>query len=161
MKKKIDKFTLYIGYFAAFVLSLLVLLIVYDATARYIFSEGSTALQELEWHLFDLIMLFSIAYTLKKSAHVRVDIFYNSYSHRTKTIINLIAALFFVIPFAILIVYEGLHFVELSFIQMEGSSDPGGLPYRFIVKSLMPLGFMFLIMQAIKEVITCKEELSR
>jgi TRAP-type mannitol/chloroaromatic compound transport system permease small subunit len=60
-----------------------------------------------------------------------------------------------------LIVYEGLHFVELSFIQMEGSSDPGGLPYRFIVKSLMPLGFIFLIMQAVKEVLTCKEELTK
>ena len=161
MKKKIDKLTLYIGYFAAFVLSLLVLLIVYDATARYLFSHGSTALQELEWHFFDVVMLFSIAYTLQKSAHVRVDIFYNNFSHKQKAIINLISALFFVIPFAILIVYEGLHFVELSFIQMEGSSDPGGLPYRFIVKSLMPIGFVFLIMQAIKEVLACKEELSR
>lgn len=161
MKKKIDKFTLYIGYFSAVVLSLLVVLILYDALARYLFSEGSTALQELEWHLFDVVMLFSIAYTLQKSAHVRVDIFYTSYSHKTKSIINLLGSLLFVIPFALLIVYEGIHFVELSFIQMESSSDPGGLPYRFLVKALMPLGFIFVIMQAIKEVLTCKEELSK
>jgi len=51
----------------------LVLLILFDATNRYLFSEGSTALQELEWHLFDVVILLSIAYTLKKSAHVRVD----------------------------------------------------------------------------------------
>ena len=161
MIKKIDKFTLYLGYFAASILSILVILIVYDASARYMFSEGSTALQELEWHLFDVVMLFAIAYTLHQNAHVRVDIFYDKYSHRTKTIINLLSALFLIIPFSLLVVYQGLHFVEMSFIQMEGSSDPGGLPYRFLVKSLMPLGFILLILQAVKEVLTCKEELSR
>lgn len=75
----IDKTTKYLGFFTAFVLVVLVLLVVYDATVRYIFSSGSIALQELEWHLFDVVILFGIAYTLKHSAHVRVDVFYDRF----------------------------------------------------------------------------------
>ena len=141
----------YLGYFTAFVLVILVLLVVYDASARYMFSFGSIALQELEWHLFDVIILFGIAYTLRENSHVRVDIFYASYSDKTKALVNIIGSLFFILPFSMLIIYIGLDFVEQSFIQNEASSNPGGLQYRFIVKSFMPLAFMFLALQALKD----------
>ena len=133
-------------------LFLLVLLVVYDATMRYIFNSGSIALQELEWHLFDVVILISIAYTLKEGSHVRVDIVYDKLSKKTKKVINLISLIFFIIPFSILIIYIGFHFVELSFLQNESSSNPGGLPFRWIVKSLLPLSFILLILQAVNEI---------
>ena len=147
----IDKITKYIGSFTAFIVVILVLLVVYDATARYLFSTGSIALQELEWHLFDVIILFGIAYTLKENSHVRVDIFYSSYSEKNKALINIISSLFFILPFSILIIYIGVGFVELSFAQNEGSSNPGGLEYRYLVKALLPLSFVFLSLQAISD----------
>ena len=148
----IDRIIQYISYITAFILALLVLLIVFDATSRYLFSEGSTALQELEWHLFDVIILLSISYTLKVNSHVRVDIFYENFSVKTKLFVDIIAGLFFILPLSFLIVYIGIGFVELSFAQHEASSDPGGLSYRWIVKSLMPLGFLLLSLQALKEI---------
>ena len=148
----IDKTIKYLGYFTAFILATLVLLVVYDATARYLFSTGSIALQELEWHLFDIIILFGIAYTLRENAHVRVDIFYASYSEKTKALVNIISSLFFILPFSFLIIYIGLDFVSQSFIQNECSSNPGGLQYRYIVKSFMSLSFIFVSLQAIKSV---------
>ena len=150
----IDRAIKYLGYFTAFVLSLLVLLIVYDATARYLFATGSVALQELEWHLFDVVILLGIAYALREDAHVRVDIFYASYSKKTKALLGIISSLFFVLPFSLLLVYIGVDFVAMSFAQNEASSDPGGLEYRFLVKSLLPLSFAFLVLQSIKEVQT-------
>ena len=149
----VDKTIKYLGYFTAFILSILVLLVVYDATARYLFSTGSIALQELEWHLFDVIILFGIAYTLKENAHVRVDIFYASYSPKLKALVNLISSLFFILPFSLLIIYIGIDFVEMSFVQNEASSNPGGLEYRYLVKALLPLAFIFLSLQAIKDAI--------
>ena len=139
----------YLGYFTAFIVAVLVLLVVYDATARYLFSTGSIALQELEWHLFDVIILFGIAYTLRENAHVRVDIFYTSYTEKTKALLNTISAVFFILPFSFLIIYIGIDFVQMSFSQMEASSNPGGLEYRFLVKSLLPLSFAFLSLQAL------------
>ena len=141
----------YLGYFTAFIVAVLVLLVVYDATARYLFSTGSIALQELEWHLFDVIILFGIAYTLRENAHVRVDIFYASYTEKTKALIDMIASLFFILPFSFLVIYIGIGFVELSFSQNESSSNPGGLEYRYLVKSLLPLSFLFLSLQALSD----------
>ena len=151
--KIIDNSIKYLGYFTAFIVSILVLLVVYDATARYLFSTGSIALQELEWHLFDVIILFGIAYTLRENAHVRVDIFYASYSEKTKAVVNIISSLFFTLPFSALIIYIGIDFVHLSFIQNEASSNPGGLEYRYLVKALLPLSFVFLTLQALRDTV--------
>ena len=151
--KIIDSSIKYLGYFTAFIVAILVLLVVYDATARYLFSTGSIALQELEWHLFDVIILFGIAYTLREKAHVRVDIFYATYSEKTKALINIISSLFFILPFSVLIIYIGIDFVHLSFIQNEASSNPGGLEYRYLVKALLPLSFIFLTLQAMRDTV--------
>ncbi len=149
----LDKITEYIGRFSALMLIILTFLVVYDALSRYLFHSGSISLQELEWHLFDIIILLGISYALKEGTHVRVDIFYAQFSLRTKTIIDLFSLLFFILPFSFLILYMGYDFVLQSFVQMEGSSDPGGLPYRFLVKSLMLLSFFLLILQSFSEII--------
>lgn len=134
----------------ALALACLVVLVVYDASMRYLFSEGSTALQELEWHLFDVVILLSIAYTMKQGAHVRVDIVYDKFSDKTKKIVDIVATIFFILPLSFLIIYIGYDFVAISFAQNEASSDPGGLPYRWIVKSLMVVAFVLLVMQSLK-----------
>jgi len=147
----VDKITDTLSRLTAFTLILLVGLILYDATARYLFCGGSTALQELEWHLFDVIILFSIVYALKHNAHVRVDIFYDTFSPKTQALINMLSVLLFVLPLSFLIVDMSMGFVGLSFVQNEASSDPGGLTHRWIVKSLMPLSFGFVALQGISE----------
>ena len=138
---------------ASLTLILLVILIIFDVFNRYLFSNGSIALQELEWHFFDIIMLLSLFYTLKLDGHVRVDIIYSNLSKQRKKFIDLFSHLFFIIPFSILVIYESYYFVELSFIQNEISSDPGGLEYRYIVKSLIILGFSLLTIQSILEIV--------
>ncbi len=152
--KFIDNITKYTAYLTAFILACLVVLVVYDATSRYLFSEGSTALQELEWHFFDVVILLSIAYTLHQNAHVRVDILYDRFSPKIQTLINIFSFVFFILPLSGLIIYIGIDFVQMSYIQHEASSDPGGLPFRWIVKSLMPLAFVLLALQAIKELVS-------
>ncbi len=135
------------------VLAFLVLLVVYDAMMRYLFQNGSTALQELEWHLFDVVILLGIGYAMQRDHHVRVDIFFEHFSDRTKAWVDIVGIVLFVIPFSLLIMTIGFEFVMQSFEQLEASSDPGGLPYRFIVKSLMPLSFALLLVQALSELL--------
>jgi len=158
MVKKIINLSTYLSTVSLIVL---VLLIVYDAMMRYLFSYGSTALQELEWHLFDVVILFGIVYTLKKDSHVRVDIFFEKFPYKVQIIIDLVALLFFIIPFSIFIIYVGFDFVTMSFIQNEASSDPGGLPYRWVVKSLILMTFMLVILQAIEKIIYYFNELQK
>ena len=147
----IDTLNRYAAYLSAIILALLVILIIYDATARYLFQTGSIALQELEWHFFDIVILLGIAFTLQQNLHVRVDIFYDNFSEKTRHIVDIFAYICFILPFSILIIYIGFDFVIMSFEQLEGSSNPGGLPYRFIVKSLMPIAFVLLGLQVLSE----------
>ena len=96
--------------------------------------------------------MLGVAYAMHRGAHVRVDIFYDRFPARTRHRIDLAAMLLFVLPVSALIIYVSLDFVQMSFAQMEASSDPGGLPYRYLVKALIPLAFALLILQALREV---------
>jgi len=132
-------------------LIVLTLIVSYDVIMRKLFSAGSIALQELEWHLYDIVFLFAIAYTLSKDKHVRVDIFYDKFPFKVKKIINLITILFFVIPLSVLIVVEAIPFVQMSYAQHEASGDPGGLCCRWVIKSAMIWAFLMVYLQAIAE----------
>ncbi|NOQ31533.1 MAG: TRAP transporter small permease subunit [Helicobacteraceae bacterium] len=147
------------SFLSSFSLVLLVVLVVYDALMRYFFSQGSIAIQEFQWHLFDVVILFSIAYTMHHNAHVRVDIFYDNFSQRVKNIINLASLILFITPLSLLIIYVGFEFVSISFSQMECSSNPGGLSYRYIVKALMPIAFIFVLLQSVREILINIKEL--
>ena len=127
----------------------LVLLISTDVLLRYVFNFSTAALYEMEWHLFAIIFLLASPYTLQKNKHVRVDVFYNNFSKRKKNIIDLIGNIIFLIPFSFIIFYTSLPFVEDSYSILESSPDPGGLPYRFIVKSIIPIAFFLLMIQGI------------
>ena len=129
----------------------LVLLVAYDVMMRYFFLSGSIAVQELEWHLFSVIFLLGAAYTLKHDAHVRLDLVYRSrfMSDYRRAWINLICSLLFLVPFCILIIKSAWPFVAQAYRFAEGSPDPGGLPYRWVLKAAIPLGFFLLIIQGI------------
>ncbi|MFW5425947.1 MAG: TRAP transporter small permease subunit [Methylophagaceae bacterium] len=147
----IDSITEWVGKTASWLVLAMVLLICYDVAMRYLFQQGSVALQELEWHLFALIFLLGSAYTLKHDEHVRVDILYQSHfvSDKQRALINIIGTLFFLFPFCILILISSWPFVENAFYYNEGSPDPGGLPYRYLLKGSLLVAFGLLILQGL------------
>ncbi len=149
----IDIFTEHTGRLAAWLVLIMVLLVSYDVTMRYVFNQGSIALQELEWHLFALLFLIGAAYTLKHDDHVRLDLFYQSRfsNDYTRAWINLIGGLVFLIPFCLLIINSSWFFVLQSWSFNEGSPDPGGLAYRWLLKAAIPCGFILLLIQTIAE----------
>ena len=123
---------------------LLVILISVDVFLRYIFNFSSASLYELEWHFFAAIFLLGSSVTLQNDEHVRVDVFYNRLSKKNKEVINLIGNIFFLVPFSLVIFYTSIPFVTDSFVILESSPDPGGLPFRFIIKSIIPFSFFLL-----------------
>lgn len=120
---------------------------------RYLFHEGSIALQELEWYFFDLTFLLSAGYALKHDKHVRVDIFYEKFSPKTKATIAFLDNLLLIVPLALLILWYGYGFTLQSFMQNEASSDPGGLQHRWIIKAMIVFFAFLLLLQAISEMI--------
>ncbi len=141
------------GFLSAILAMLLALLVGYDAMMRYLFSEGSIALQEIEWHLFDIIFLLGLSYALKHDKHVRVDILFSHYSHDTKAVVQILSMLFLLIPFSLFFLNGAYDMTMQSFVQNEVSSDPGGLAYRFVIKGVLFVAFVLLVIQGLSEIV--------
>ena len=122
----------------------LVILLSSDVLLRYIFNFSTASLYELEWHVFAIIFLLGSVYTLHADEHVRVDVFYSKFSKKNKRLVNLIGNLFFLIPFGLVISYTSIPFVADSYNILESSPDPGGLPFRFLIKSVITISFFLL-----------------
>ncbi len=113
-----------------------------------------TGLVELQWHLFAVMVLLGGAYALRANGHVRVDIVYDRLAPRTRALVDAIGHLVFLIPFALLVAWLSLDFVELAYRSGE-ESDYGGLTDRYLVKAMMPIGFVILALTALGQVLTC------
>lgn len=138
-----------IGEGISWLASLLVLVVCFDVFTRYLLKRSSVAVQELEWHLFAVIFLIAAAYTLKHDRHVRVDVVYMRLKPETQAWINFIGSLVFLLPFCLVGIWSAKHFVVNSFLIGETSPDPGGLPYRYVLKSMVPIGFFLLSLQGV------------
>ncbi|TYB33813.1 MAG: TRAP transporter small permease subunit [Flexistipes sinusarabici] len=138
-----------LGYLTAFATVLMALNVFVDTMMRYLFHWGSVGMQEMEWHLLSVLILLGIPYTLMEEGHVRVDVIYDRLSHKKRAVINIIGTIVFIVTFSLLIATGSINFVVESFVSGETSNDPGGLPYRWIVKSLIPFSFFLLAFMSI------------
>jgi TRAP-type mannitol/chloroaromatic compound transport system permease small subunit len=129
----------------------IVLLMAANVILRYLFSVGSVWSQEMEWHLLAPLILFGIAYALQKGEHVRVDVAYTHFSARNKERVNMVAALL-CLAISVIVIWLSLHYVQQSYVIGEKSSDPGGLTHRWVLKALIPIGFVLLVLQSVAEI---------
>jgi TRAP-type mannitol/chloroaromatic compound transport system permease small subunit len=138
-----------LGRVLAMVFLLMTVNIFYDVVMRYFFHNSSVAMQEMEWHLFSIVILFGVSVALLEEGHVRVDFLYDRFSIRKKAVINIIGTVFFLLPLACLIFFGSFEFVMDSYSMNEISENPGGLPYRWLIKGMIPLAFGILIIFAL------------
>ena len=148
----IDRFIDRIGQATAWICLAIVLVVAVNVILRYLFRIGPMSLQELEWHLMSPIALIGMSYALRHGDHVRVDIFFDGFSPKLQAIIDLAAAIMMVIV-SLIVIKLSFNFVYQAYSLGEGSPDPGGLPFRFLLRAFIPLGFALLVVQAVANVI--------
>lgn len=146
--QRLDAFIDACGHITGWSSLAMVLVMSWNVLERYAFSSGSVAMQELEWHLMAPIALLSMAYAIRHDGHVRVDILYVRFSPRWRKFVEVLSFLL-VGAIAALIVYLSIPYVMQSYSIGEGSPDPGGLPYRWLLKACIPVGFAFLVLQSL------------
>ena len=134
-----------VGSLCSVLMILMILNVFYDVVMRYFFNDVSIAMQELEWHIYGAMFMFGIGYTLKEDGHVRVDVFYDQLSKKSQAIINILGSLLFALPFALLILYFSWDYTFEAYSMGEGSGDPGGLPHRWIIRSVIPASSIYLL----------------
>jgi TRAP-type mannitol/chloroaromatic compound transport system permease small subunit len=136
------------GWIAAWTCVVLVGLVAGDVLMRYVFSIGAVWLQELQWHLISPIALFGMSYLLLMGEQVRVDVFYERFPVNVQRVIEVIGGLL-LLAMGLYIAWLTLPWVAQSFARGEASPNPGGLPFRWLLKSFIPFGFVLLALQGL------------
>ena len=148
LERWINRLSEILGRIAGLLLLLLVLNVFYDVVARYIFNSVSIGMQELEWHLYATMFLLGVPYAITRDGHVRVDIIYERLSLKRKALIDLVGSITLLLPFALMVSWCGIDFTWQAYDIGEGSGDPGGLPYRWVIKSMIPFAFLAIVIAA-------------
>lgn len=145
----IDALNERVGRLAAWLVLVMVFITFLVVVLRYGFNFGRISLQESTTYLHGFIFMLAGAYTLKHNEHVRVDIFYQDMFTQNKAKVDLFGTLFLLLPFAGFIFWVSFDYVLNSWKVLEGSREAGGLPFVYILKTLIPLMAIFLFLQAI------------
>ena len=141
------------GRIAAVMAVALVALVFGLVVARYGLGIGSVAAQEVAIWLHASLFLLGLCYAFRHDAHVRVDVFSQRWSARTRARVEAGAALLLLLPFCVFMAWISWDYVAASWASREGSRDPGGLPGWYLLKSLIPLSAVLLALQGLAAVL--------
>lgn len=148
-----DRWILRIGRFFSWANVLLIVVTVTQVVLRYGFNHGLVVLEELEWHLYAVAFMFGLSYALTTNSHVRVDLLNAKLSRKTREWIDLLGHIFLLLPFVVACIYYGWEFFYSSWIHNERSAAPLGLPWRWLIKSVIPISIAMLGAATISKII--------
>lgn len=153
IRTSIDALTHISGQLLCWLSLLMMMLLCLVVLLRYGFNIGAVALQESVTYLHGTVFMLGAAYTLKLDRHVRVDIFYRNFSPKAQAWVNSLGSIIFLLPLCVYIFISSWGYVLQSWQIGEVSTEPGGLPIVFLLKSLIPLMAINLGLQALAEIL--------
>ena len=150
----IDGFMRTMGKIICWVNVLLVINILIQVVLRYVLGEGQIWLEELQWHFYGLLLMLGIVYGITVDAHIRLDIFHRKYSPKTKGYIEFMGILFLVFPLIVVLFIHGIEFVQSALRVHETSPHPLGLPWRWLIKSVIPISMFFILLASLSRLVS-------
>ena len=136
----------------AWINMLVMFTILVQVTLRYGFHAGEAWVDEFIWHLYAFFM-FGLSYAITTDSHIRVDIAHMKFTRRKQRIIEVLGIIFLIMPFTIIIFDHSVGWVHHSFVVKEFSENTTGLPYRWVVKSLLPISLVLIFIASLSELI--------
>lgn len=149
----LDAFSEFVGRYVSWLALFMVLAQFSIVLGRYVFGIGSVAFQETIIYSHGLLFMLGAAYTLQKGGHVRVDIFYAKATPKLRSLIDLLGSLFLLIPVSIIILLASWQYISGSWQIMEGSFEISGLPYVYLLKSVILVFCGMMILQGISTIL--------
>jgi len=124
-----------------------------DVCVRYVFKFTYIWITELEIYFFAFVFLLASGYTFQYDKHVRVDVFYAKMTEKRKAWMNILGGVFLLIPWCYVVIVSSWYYGYSSFLMNESSAQPGGLPAVFVLKFCITLGFVFVLVQGISQIL--------
>ncbi|MBM7455848.1 TRAP-type mannitol/chloroaromatic compound transport system permease small subunit [Oceanisphaera litoralis] len=144
-----------VGRLSSWLWLAVLLVVLSNVFSRFVLSAGSIALEELSWHLFGIAMMLTLGFAVVKDDHVRVDVLREKFSLRTQAIIELTCIVLLALPILALMIDALVPYAYKAFVYNERSQAPSGLPYRFIFKSVLPIGLLLVVMALCSRGLRC------
>lgn len=148
----IDAFTRWTGKRLAWLILVAVIVSAVNAIVRKVFDTSSNSWLELQWVLFSIVFLLCSPWTLLDNEHIRIDIVNQMLPKRVRDSIDVVGHVVFLMPLCVIMIITGGPFFMRSVEINEQSGNAGGLP-QWPAKSLIIIGFTFLLLQGISELI--------
>jgi TRAP-type mannitol/chloroaromatic compound transport system permease small subunit len=133
-----------VGHFVMWTNVILIFVIILQVVLRYGFGHGLVILEELQWHLYALGIMFGASYAQMLDSHIRVDIIHARLSEKWRLRWDLFGIVVLLLPFIAIIFHQSLDFVHEAWRVNERSDAPLGLPWRWAIKSVIPISFGLL-----------------
>lgn len=144
LSRWLDNMLSHIGKLISWTWVILMAVIILNVFMRYVMGEGRIEFEELQWHLYAIGWLCGLSYCFVADDHVRVDLIHHRFSLKTQAWIELLGITFLLLPFMSIVIWYAIPFVAYSWELNEISGDPGGLPFRWLIKAVLPFGFILL-----------------
>ena len=141
-----------VGLAASWLWVVLLCVIVTNVAMRYLLGEGRVEFEEMQWHLNSIAFLVAIAYAYSVDAHIRIDVVAAKLAPRTQVWIELYGTMLLLVPLVVMLFIFSLPFVSHSWEVGEVSQSPGGLPFRWFLKAVLPFAFMLLTLGIVARV---------
>jgi TRAP-type mannitol/chloroaromatic compound transport system permease small subunit len=150
--RTVDRINEALGKATIWLILIVVLISAGNAAFRYAFDWSSNGLLEIQWYMFSAIFLLCAGYVLNKNEHIRIDVIAGRLSPRAQNWIDVFGILVFLLPMVIMTMAMSWTVFMNAWVSGETSPNPGGL-VRWPVRLLLPVGFFFLLLQGLSELV--------
>ena len=152
---RLDRLVVAAGRLASWLWLVVIGVTLTSVFSRYVLGQGSIAREELSWHLFGAATMLTLGYAAVRDDHVRVDVLHERFSLRSQAWIDLLGIVVLALPIMYLIIHSLVPTAWTAWIYQERSQAPSGLPYRFIFKSILPLGIALVMVALFSRALRC------
>lgn len=155
LSHRLDIAVAFIGKLLSWLWIVTLIVVLTNVFSRFILGRGSVALEELSWHLFGATMILTLSYAVVTDDHVRVDVIREKFSLHFQAWVELIGILLLMMPLLYFMTDGLFEYAQRSFLQGERSQSQSGLPYRYIIKSTLPVGMALIAIALFSRALRC------
>ena len=117
----------------------------FDIVARQFFSTPATYFQFVEWRAFMFLVLLGLGHAYLGNAHVRIDIIHSHITQKARGWIEVAGFFLAIVPFCAVIIWYGGEFAFRAYLNGEREVIALGLPVRWMVNAIIPVGGLLLL----------------
>ena len=143
----LEAVTRLIGRVVSWLVLYMVVMTFANVVLRYMYGISNAKLVESVLYAFAVVFAATAGYALLHNDHVRIDILYGRFTARRRAVIDLLGSAFLLCPLLWIVWTTGVPFVERAWRQREGSPDLAGIPYLYLLKTVI---LVFVVVLAIQ-----------